>query len=39
MGRLKDFIDKYKKPFAYALLAALPFVILWLIIVWLLARC
>ena len=38
-SRLKAIIKKYKKPFGYALLAALPFVILWVVVVWLLARC
>lgn len=37
--RLKAAYKRYRKPFAYALLSALPFVILWYLIVWLLARC
>lgn len=38
-SRLKALVKKYKKPFKYALLAALPFIILWIIVVWLLTRC
>ena len=38
-SRVKAFIKKYKKPFGYAILAALPFIIIWIIVVWLLARC
>jgi cell division septal protein FtsQ len=38
-ARLKEDFRKFKKPALYAFLAMLPFVILWVIVVWFLAKC
>ena len=36
---LKTYLKRCRKPFAYALIGMVPFVVLWLVVVWLLAKC